>query len=56
LQDALVTDAGEGIPFFFSNYLVVDEERVVARGMPEGGVRDGTYAGQIVRSAVPSPR
>jgi murein DD-endopeptidase MepM/ murein hydrolase activator NlpD len=47
LQDTPEPGAGEGIPFYFSNY-VLEDGTAVARGMPEGGVRRGRYIGQIV--------
>jgi murein DD-endopeptidase MepM/ murein hydrolase activator NlpD len=47
LQDAPEPGAGEGIPFYFADYVLEDGTKV-ARGMPEGGVRRGRYIGQIV--------
>lgn len=48
LQDTPVPGGGEGIPFYFSNYLVPKNGRTVARGMPQGGVRRGQYVGDVV--------
>lgn len=44
-------DAGESIPFYFSNYLVLSSGITVARGMPHGGIRRGRFIGDIVLSA-----
>ena len=43
LQDSKHPYFGEGIPFHFHGYR--HEGRLVARGMPEGGRRDGRYRG-----------
>ena len=43
LQDAPRPYFGEGIPFHFHGYR--HEGRLVDRGMPEGGFRDGLYSG-----------
>ena len=48
LQDSPRVYFGEGVPFYFHDYRYGD--RVVARGMPEGGWRDGVYHGQRVLS------
>ena len=46
LQDSTRPYFGEGIPFHFHGYR--HEGRIVARGMPEGGRRDGRYRGALV--------
>lgn len=50
LQDTPVPGAGEGIPFYFSHYIVPKDGRTVVRGMPQGGVRRGQYVGDVVTS------
>ena len=52
LQDSPRVYFGEAIPFYFHDYS--HSGRVVDRGMPEGGRRDGRYQGQRIHS-VPSP-
>ncbi|MGH9382856.1 MAG: M23 family metallopeptidase [Vicinamibacterales bacterium] len=52
LQDTPLPDRREGILFFFSNYVLDDgmpTGTVVARGIPEGGIREGRYVGDVVR-------
>ena len=46
LQDSPRVYFGEAIPFYFYGYR--HSGRVVARGMPEGGHRDGLYQGQRI--------
>ena len=53
LQDTPVPGAGEGIPFYFSQYVVLDSGAKVARGMPEGGLRGGRWIGDVVNSLAP---
>ena len=45
------SSAGQGVPFYFSNYVTVRDGKVVTRGMPVGGVRRGRFVGEIVASA-----
>ena len=53
LQDSTRPYFGEGIPFHFHGYRY--EDRAVARGMPEGGWRDGQYLGaRIVHAPMAS--
>jgi hypothetical protein len=52
LQDSPRPGLGEGIPLYFSNYLVLDRGRKISRGIPEGGMRDGRYIGQTIANAV----
>ena len=49
LQDSKRPYFGEGIPFHFHGYR--HEGRFVARGMPEGGRRDGRYRGARIAHA-----
>lgn len=56
LQDTPATDAGESIPFYFSNYVVVGSKATVARGMPHGGVRRKRFVGDVVESMSPTRR
>jgi murein DD-endopeptidase MepM/ murein hydrolase activator NlpD len=51
LQDGPVLDWGQGIPFYFSNYIDVTTGRSIDRGMPEGGRRRGRHVGDVVRAA-----
>jgi hypothetical protein len=51
VQDEPVPDAGQGVPFYFSNYVTMRDGKVVRRGMPTGGVRRGRFMGEIVASA-----
>jgi hypothetical protein len=39
---------GEGIPFYFHDYRL--DGRLIPRGMPRGGVEDGTFEGQVVEN------
>jgi hypothetical protein len=50
LQDTPVANSGEGIPVFFSTYVVPATGKHVDRGMPTGGTRRGRFAGQVVES------
>jgi murein DD-endopeptidase MepM/ murein hydrolase activator NlpD len=50
LQDTAIPDAGQAIPFYFSNYFVLSSGRTMARGMPQGGVRRGRFVGDLVMS------
>lgn len=54
LQDTPVPDLGEGIPFYFSDYLARSTGKQVERGMPTGGVRRGTFIGEVVESVAPA--
>jgi murein DD-endopeptidase MepM/ murein hydrolase activator NlpD len=49
LQDTPTHDWGQGIPFYFTDYVDLPTGARVGRGMPEGGVRDGRYVGDVVR-------
>jgi hypothetical protein len=49
VQDAPQPDAGEGIPFYFSRYVVLFTGERVARGMPQGGMRGARYLGDIIQ-------
>ena len=49
LQDAPEPNAGEGIPFFFSQYVVSSTGEHVARGMPRGGIHRRRYAGDVIQ-------
>lgn len=49
LQDTPTHDWGQGIPFHFADYVDVATGARVERGMPQGGVRDGRYVGDVVR-------
>ncbi len=51
LQDTPRSWFGEGIPFHFHGYRHAG--RLVERGMPEGGRREGEYRGQRVAHADP---
>ena len=53
LQDSTRPYFGEGIPFHFHGYL--QDGRVVARGMPEGGRRGGLYRGARVAHVPEEP-
>jgi murein DD-endopeptidase MepM/ murein hydrolase activator NlpD len=55
LQDAPTPDAGEGIPFFFSDYLSVATGEPVERGMPRGGIQRGRFVGDVIESRAPAP-
>jgi murein DD-endopeptidase MepM/ murein hydrolase activator NlpD len=50
LQDTLVPGSGEGIPLYFSRYVVLETGAKVARGMPQGGMRRGRYVGDVAIS------
>lgn len=50
VQDDPAPDKGQGIPFYFSNYVTVPGGTTVSRGMPLGGIRRGRFLGEIVRS------
>ena len=50
LQDTPMTGAGEGIPFYFSNYVAAAGGAPVARGMPRGGLHRGRYVGDVIRN------
>jgi murein DD-endopeptidase MepM/ murein hydrolase activator NlpD len=50
LQDTPATDDGEGIPFYFSRYVVAGSGETLERGMPRGGVRRGRFVGETVQS------
>jgi murein DD-endopeptidase MepM/ murein hydrolase activator NlpD len=53
LQDTPEPGQGEGIPFFFSDYLLDDgtpDGHSVVRGMPSGGRRTGRWVGDVVRT------
>jgi hypothetical protein len=50
LQDTPIANSGEGIPFDFSNYVVLATGRHLDRGMPTGGTHRGRFVGQVVES------
>lgn len=54
LQDTPAPDAGEGIPFFFSDYLSVATGEPVERGMPQGGIQRGRFVGDVIESRAPA--
>ena len=49
LQDTLELQVGEGIPFFFHDYVARGVR--VERGMPRGGLLRGRFVGDVVRQA-----
>ncbi len=51
LQDILEFQVGEGIPFFFHDY--VDSGQRIDRGMPEGGLIGGRFVGRTVEALRP---
>lgn len=51
LQDTPAPGLGEGIPFYFSNYVVLDGGQTIRRGIPQGGVRGGRYVGETIAQA-----
>jgi hypothetical protein len=51
LQDTTSIERGQGIPFYFEDYVNVRTGARVDRGMPEGGIRRGRHVGDIVRRA-----
>jgi murein DD-endopeptidase MepM/ murein hydrolase activator NlpD len=53
LQDSPAFETGQGIPFYFANYVEVGTGAFVTRGMPEGGVERGRHVGDVVRAEVP---
>lgn len=55
VQDAPVPGDGQGIPFYFSDYVTVSDEQTIARGMPTGGIRRGRFFGEVVRSRTEVP-
>ncbi|MEX1127340.1 MAG: M23 family metallopeptidase [Vicinamibacterales bacterium] len=55
LQDSPQPDAGEGIPFYFSRYVVPSTGERVARGMPQGGMRGGRYVGDVIQREADAP-
>jgi murein DD-endopeptidase MepM/ murein hydrolase activator NlpD len=52
VQDTPRPGDGQGVPFYFGQYVLDGGAETVARGMPEGGVRRGRYVGSVV-TAVP---
>jgi hypothetical protein len=50
LQDTPASDAGEGIPFLFSDYVAVATGEHMERGMPQGGIPRGNFVGDIIES------
>ena len=50
LQDTPIANSGEGIPFYFSNYVVLPARQRVDRGIPRGGTRRGRFVGEVVES------
>jgi len=55
VQDDPRPDRGQGIPFYFSDYVTVPGGAAVSRGMPLGGIRRGRFLGAIVTSNVKAP-
>jgi murein DD-endopeptidase MepM/ murein hydrolase activator NlpD len=51
LQDSPTLGQGEGIPLYFSNYVVLDRGETIRRGIPQGGVRGGRYVGDTITRA-----
>jgi hypothetical protein len=51
LQDTPEGGLGEGIPLYFSNYVVLDGGQTIRRGIPQGGVRGGAYVGDTIARA-----
>ena len=51
LQDSPAPGLGEGIPLYFSNYVVLDRGQEIRRGIPQGGVRGGRYVGETIARA-----
>jgi hypothetical protein len=49
LQDSPTPGQGEGIPLLFANY-ALQGGVPVRRGIPEGGVRNGRYVGDVVQT------
>jgi hypothetical protein len=66
LQDDPAPGHGEGIPLYFSDYVIVRSgearlrasgasarQAAIAHGMPQGGMRRGQYIGDVVASRAP---
>jgi murein DD-endopeptidase MepM/ murein hydrolase activator NlpD len=48
VQDMPGAGEGQGIPFYFGNYVALPSVQPVTQGMPEGGTRNGQYIGERI--------
>jgi murein DD-endopeptidase MepM/ murein hydrolase activator NlpD len=51
LQDTREPGRGEGIPLYFSHYVLLDRGQRIRRGLPQGGMRGGRYVGDTIARA-----